>query len=205
MPSAYERATEQGEETLRATLLDAASALLSAEGPQALAMRRIAGEVGCSTTVLYRMFGGKNGLAEALYSEGFERFQQRLNTVPANPDPRLRLLDLALAYRDNALQQRNYYGLMFGQAIPGFVPGEEVSRRAIASFTVLYDAVTACASAGYLIDAEPLSIASTLWATMHGLVSLELAGLLPEPDAAFDTALRGLTTGLFAPADGTSS
>ena len=197
MRTAYERAQEQGEQAIRATLLDAASELLTAEGPQALAMRRIAAEVGCSTTVLYRMFGGKNGLAEALYTEGFERFRRRLAAVPPHPDPRVHVLELGLAYRDNALQQRNYYGLMFGHAIPGFTPGDEACRHAAASFSILEEAVAACAEAGHLIDADPGHVSAALWATMHGLVSLELAGLLPDPDAVVDTTLRGATAGFF--------
>jgi AcrR family transcriptional regulator len=36
------------------------------DGPDALTMRRIAAEAGSSTTVLYTMFGGKAGIAEAL-------------------------------------------------------------------------------------------------------------------------------------------
>ncbi len=196
--SAYERAQRLGEQAIRTTLLDAASALLSAEGPQALAMRRIAAEVGCSTTVLYRLFGGKNGLAEALYIEGFERFRQRLAAVPPNPDPRAYLLDLSIAYRENALQERNYYGLMFGHPIPGFTPGDAACEQALASFSVLTDAVRACARAGHLIDADPDQVAAALWATVHGLVSLELAGMLPTPDAVYQTTMWGIAAGFFA-------
>jgi AcrR family transcriptional regulator len=195
--TAYERAQEQGEQAIRATLLDAASELLTTEGPQALAMRRIAGQVGCSTTVLYRMFGGKNGLAEALYIEGFERFRRRLAAVPADPDPRVHLLELGIAYRDNALAERNYYGLMFSRPIPGFTPSDEADRRARASFSILTDAVTACARAGHLIDADPDHVAAALWSAMHGLVSLELTGLLPSPAEVYQTAMRGIAAGFF--------
>ena len=51
-PTPYELAQRSGQEVLRRTLLDAASGLLVAEGPGALTMRRVAGAVGCSTTVL---------------------------------------------------------------------------------------------------------------------------------------------------------
>ena len=48
----YRRAYESGRAAQRRLLLDAASRLLESEGPQALTMRRLAGEVGCSTSVL---------------------------------------------------------------------------------------------------------------------------------------------------------
>jgi AcrR family transcriptional regulator len=53
----YGLTQRQGQDVLRRTLLDAASRLLVGEGPQALAMRRVAAAVGCSTTVLYTAFG----------------------------------------------------------------------------------------------------------------------------------------------------
>ncbi|MGI8336470.1 TetR/AcrR family transcriptional regulator [Actinomadura scrupuli] len=195
----YEQAQRHGDETLRTTLLDAASRLLVAEGPQALSMRRIAHEVGCSTTVLYRMFGGKDGLTEGLYIEGFERFRRRLAAVPRHPDPRVHLAELGRAYRDNALLERNYYGLMFDRPIAGFVPSAEAQARARASFAILGEAVSACADAGLLTVGDPAVVAEVLWATAHGLVSLELAGHLPDPDAVFDTAMRVTAAGLLAP------
>src|ERR671914_2944683 len=67
----YALAQRRGQEALRRALLDGASGLLVAEGPGALTMRRVAAVAGCSTTVLYTMFGAKEGLADALYREGF--------------------------------------------------------------------------------------------------------------------------------------
>lgn len=154
-PSAFELAQRQGDEAIRTTLLDAASRLLATEGPRALALRRIAAEAGCSTTVLYRMFGGKAGLTEALYIEGFERFRRRLAAVPHDPDPRVHLRELGLAYRANALAERNYYGLMFGEPLPGFQASEKALGKALSAYKILEDAVTACAAAGLLIDAPP--------------------------------------------------
>ncbi|MFD6984458.1 TetR/AcrR family transcriptional regulator, partial [Streptomyces sp. NPDC059956] len=72
----YTRTQAQGQEALRAALLDLAAQLLAAEGPSALTMRRIATAAGCSTTVLYRHFGAKDGIAEALYREGFARLRR---------------------------------------------------------------------------------------------------------------------------------
>src|SRR5215207_1752375 len=104
-PTPYERAQRQGQDALRRALLDAASGLLLEEGPGALTMRRVAGAVGCSTTVLYTMFGGKEGLADALYREGFERLRRRLEAVDGDPGPQARLGALAHAYRDSALAE----------------------------------------------------------------------------------------------------
>ena len=54
-------------------ILEAASGLLSEEGASALSVRRIATAAGCSTMGLYSRFGGKDGVVDELYAEGFER------------------------------------------------------------------------------------------------------------------------------------
>ncbi|WP_018655322.1 TetR/AcrR family transcriptional regulator [Actinomadura flavalba] len=197
MSTAYELAVRQGDDVLRTTLLDAASRLLAAEGPHALTMRRISHEVGCSTTVLYRMFGGKDGLAEALYVEGFARFRARLVAVPADQDPRLRLAAMGRAYLANARSESNYYGLMFGRPLPGFEPGPDATAHALETFDVLRGAVADCGAAGHLPeDADPVQVAELLWATMHGIVGLDLAGLIDDAGGVLETAIAALGRGL---------
>ncbi len=101
--TAYAKARDRGSEAMHRALLDTASRLLVKEGPQALTMRRVAAAAGCSTTVLYTTFGGKSGIAEALYREGFARFYKKLSSVPPAGDPLERLLALGRAYRENAI------------------------------------------------------------------------------------------------------
>lgn len=196
-PTPYQLAQRSGQEALRRTLLDAASRLLMAEGPGALTMRRVAGAVGCSTTVLYTMFGGKEGLAEALYREGFERLRRRLEAV-ADDDPLARLAALGHAYRANALAERAYYGVMFQGAIPGFRPSAGSLAAAGASLEVLARAVRAAMDAGALRPGDPQAVAEVLWAAVHGVVSLELAGHFPDPEAGADR-FRSLASAAILP------
>jgi AcrR family transcriptional regulator len=196
--SPYELAQRQGQDALRRTLLDAASRLLVTEGPQALTMRRVAAAVGCSTTVLYTAFGSKDGLADALFLEGFQRLRRRLEAVPSGGDPLARLRALADAYRDSALQSRSYYGVMFQQAIPGYRPSAASLAAAGASLAVLTDAVRACIDAGVLRAGDPRAVAEVLWAAVHGAVSLELAGHFPDPEVAADR-FRTLATAAALP------
>lgn len=194
--SAYELAQSRGRDELRSTLLDTASRLLAAEGATSLTVRRIAAEVGCSTTVLYTMFGSKNGIADGLYREGFERFRRRLDSLPPEPDLLARVYQLAWAYRDSALAEPNYYRVMFAHAIPGFTPDSEALAAADAGFTVLIDAAAACIDAGIFVPSDPAEVAKVLWAAAHGVVSLELSGHLGSDDAqrCYETAVRAATT-----------
>lgn len=178
----YAEAHEAGRTALRKLILDTASRLLEADGPDALTMRRIAGEVGCSTTVLYTMFGGKPGIAEALWREGFARLAAAFAQV-GEPEPLARLRAIGETYRVNALANRSYYAVMFQRPIPGFEPSEEAYRTSLEPLQILTDAVRGCIDAGVFRPEDPEHIAGVLWAAVHGSVSLELAGYAGARDA----------------------
>ena len=169
---------------LRASLLEAALRLVASEGPQALATRRLAAEVGVSTTAIYTLFGGKDGLVEALYLEGFERLRLALEEVPTTPDVLADLEALGWTYRRVALADPDLYAVMFGRAITGFAPPSESVSRSKRSFRVMVEAVERCMSAGVMRRADAVEVADVLWAAAHGMVSLELAGYYPDPATA---------------------
>lgn len=172
-----ERATH---DELRSRLLDVAVNLLGVEGPESLTMRRIASEAGCTTTVIYTMFGNREGLAEALYLEGFERFRRFLEAVPHRRDPLEYLTALGPAYRQACLSEPGYYSLMFERAIPGFEPSERARTLARAALNILDRVIADCISAGRLVPTQPRKIADALWAAAQGAISLERAGHLRD-------------------------
>jgi AcrR family transcriptional regulator len=197
--SAYGRAYAAGRQAVRRLVLDVASRLLEAEGPQALTMRRIAAEVGCSTSVLYTMFGGKSGVAEGLWREGFERLRQAMERVEAD-DPLGRLTALGHAYRTNALANRAYYAVMFQRPIPGFEPSAEAYADSLRPLHILVGAVADCLEAGVFRAADPTHVATVLWAAAHGAVSLELAGYegAADAEARFQDLLAAAAAWFFA-------
>ncbi len=69
------------------TLDAAAQLLLRDEGPAALSVRRIATAAGLSTMAIYHHYGGKDGLVEALYVDGFRALDEALSAVPRSADP----------------------------------------------------------------------------------------------------------------------
>jgi len=200
----FRQGQEELHKSLRQGMLDAATRLLSEEGPGALTVRRVAEAVNCSTTLLYSLFGGKDGLANELYLEGFERLKQEFSADPANTLlaglPRLRAL--ARAYHHYAKHNPSYYMVMFGDAIAGFVPPVESRKRAWESLAVLIEAFDACMHDGSLPRSNPTAAARLLWAAMHGAISLELKGYYLKTeradelfDAAVHAVLRSLEVG----------
>lgn len=187
----------QRRDALRRAILDAATRLLISGGLPALSMRRVAAEVGCSTTVLYTMFGGKPGLLDALWAEGFDRLWQAEAQVEEMQDPLARLAGLGFAYRQHALENPDYYRVMFGGAIPGFQPSPAALDQSRRTFQVLVDGVQSGIDAGVFRPADAETVALALWATVHGVVSLEIAGSLRESEGSrvFEQAMRAVARG----------
>jgi AcrR family transcriptional regulator len=119
---------------------------------------------------VYTHFGSKQGLLEQLYLHGFERLEERLNSVPSDGQGRQELLAFALAYRQFALDNEALYGLMFERAAPDFVPSDASRMAGLTTFEML-----AARVADWRPDfTYPAADAHLVWATMHGLVSIEL-------------------------------
>ncbi|MGF1482536.1 MAG: TetR/AcrR family transcriptional regulator [Cyanophyceae cyanobacterium] len=177
----YRVTQDQHQQALRRGILDDASSLLIREGPTALSMRRIAQLVGCSTTVLYTMFGSKQGLIEELYLRGFEMIHQALEAVPHEGSSREYIYALCQAYYQFALVHSTYYAIMFSNVIPEYTPSQESRQLGQESLQLLVQAVQKCMDSERATVDEAWEIARIIWATLHGHVSLKLAQYFDHP------------------------
>lgn len=188
------------DDALRDRLLDRAAETVSSGGVAALNLRTLATEAGTSTAAVYSLFGGRPGLVSALYEQVFARFAERLAAVGASDDPVGDIVRLGHAYRANALADPYGYRVMFGDELrPGDV-GRKAQRAGARTFDPLVDAVRRAVRAGaFPKRPAPESIATALWANVHGLVSLELGEFMPpragDPAAVFEAAVRANVAG----------
>src|SRR3954451_21178651 len=188
--------------TTRETLLETALRLLDERGPGALRVRDLAQAVGKSTMGVYTHFGSKQGLLEELYLHGFSRLEDRLKAVASAGNGEQDLLAFALAYREFALDNEALYGLMFERATPDFVPSDDSRMAGLTAFEMLTDRIAEW-RAGLT---DPARVAHLVWATMHGLVSIELmhtrwggplvAHLQGDPEQNYASAINTLIAGL---------
>ncbi len=202
----FRQAQEDLRDTLRQGMLDAATRLLTDEGPTALTVRRVADAVNCSTTLLYSLFGGKDGLANELYLEGFARLKTEFEAASASSARKktdknglARILLHARVYHDYAKRNPGYYMVMFGDAIAGFVPPLESRKQAWESLAVLIESFDACMKNGALPPSNPTAAARLLWAAMHGAISLELKGYYLKTERAdelFNAAVNAILRSL---------
>lgn len=179
----------------RRQILDAALTVLAREGEGGFTVRRIAEEAGCSTTGLYTWFGGKAGLVDAIFVEGFEGFDAALAPAYAGGDTRR----VGATYRRWALANRTHFLVMFGRAVPDVRPGDDALARGYESFLRLVAHVRDAHPR--LSEAEAFDWAYHLNAGIHGYVMTELTGMSPAPGRVDELFELGLAR-LLEPLDG---
>ena len=170
--------TEEQIQDFRSRTVEAATRLFAEHGYDAVSMRAVAGAIGVSPMTPYRYFENKDELFAMVRADAFRRFaDQQRDAFESTDDPNARLRALGEAYVQFALDEPAAYRIMFelAQAPTGRYP--KLDREALRGFSYNRRAVQEAVAAG-VIAGEPLTISNLLWAFIHGIVSLHLAGKL---------------------------
>jgi AcrR family transcriptional regulator len=170
-------------QALRASILRAAGEVFLERGYEGLSMRSVAERIGYTATTIYLYFKDKDDLLFALLDEGYADLGQRLAQAAATErDPLQRLVAIGRTYITFGLDNPLLYQVMFMQRAD-FLAARLKQRPAtrINAFDVLQQAVKEALDAGALKPGDVLTYALSLWAAVHGLVSLVIT--LPLTDA----------------------
>ena len=127
---------------------------------------------------VYTHFGAMSAVVDEVATEGFRRLIDHVDAVGVTDDPIADLLRSAAAYRDNALENRHLYGVMFGAVSVVASAATEPTPRCRAPRSASWST----ASAGRWpparsATATPRAVAAQFWSALHGYVMLELAGM----------------------------
>lgn len=170
-------ALSKDREELVKKVINLAAEVLDREGHEALTVRRIAQESNASTQLIYTLFGGKFGLVDGLYQEGFQRMATFLRSKEDLSDPRKNLETLLRGYREFAFRNKAFFSIMFTRPVAEYTPPKESLDKAFSALGILVEAIKRCQTRGDL-PGDPLYLARLLWSRVHGVVSLELIGHL---------------------------
>ncbi len=174
--------------------LAVAEETLRTDGAHAMSLRKIAERAGTSTQTVYTRFGGKAGLADALYRRGFELLALSLESAELSDDPIEQIIELSRAYRMVAHGQPQHYMLMTERPIADYVPPPESLRFAASTMKPLVTAVGQAIASGR-ITGDATVISECLWAAGHGHITLEIHGFIETNDRAFEELCRRLIDG----------
>jgi AcrR family transcriptional regulator len=175
-----ERREREKSET-RDKILDAARELFITQGYDGVSMRKVAEKIEYSPTAIYLHFADKEDLFRQLCNQDFARLSEVFQSSAMPLDPVERLKQIGRTYVGFGLQYPNHYKLLFMTPHPPaplieedkeIRSNPEVDAYAFLKLTV-EQAIEAGCFREELRDSELLS--QTLWAAMHGVISLNIA------------------------------
>ena len=149
-------------------IIEAALHVLETEGPAALTIRRIAGDVEYSAPVVYQHFANKDALVLELVAYGHRLMLAEVLHVSQEADVDLRMRRIASEYVRFAGEHPHLYQVMNAPAIDA----DERRRVAQPAIDALKELLNTWSARHEVVLADLDEACETLWGTMHGIASL---------------------------------
>jgi AcrR family transcriptional regulator len=184
---------EQNRADARRAILEATETILVEEGYDAFSMRKLVDRCGYTAPTIYNHFGDKTGLIDALLEERFSRLLRRLQRVAKGGDPVAYLALLARAFLRFGTDYPSHYQLLTAGSSSDRPPPPSAERAR----NLMEAPILALAEEGRLRSTDCDALLQTLWALLHGIISLTTSRPDYEwsrelIDTAIDTFLNGL-------------
>jgi AcrR family transcriptional regulator len=171
----------------RERLCETAARLFVERGPGSFNMRELASRLGVSAMTPYRYFKDKTEILGVVRARAFRRFADRLEAAHAmaRSQPE-KSATLGRAYVAFALEEQTSYRLMFdlSQSSDAVIPELEIEEQRV--HALMHAHVRMLVEMGVL-EGDADLIGKILWAALHGVIALHLAGKLTN--ASFDQLL----------------
>ena len=155
-------------QSARDAIVDAAWALVRAEGLAALSLRELAARAGISTPTIYAYFDSKNAIYDAMFARAAAEFAERMTQPYDVEDPAAILTAGVHRFVDFCTSDVARYQLLFQRTIPGFEPTAESFAPAVRAL----DAVREQLAANGVTDGRQVD----MWTALTtGLVDQQIA------------------------------
>lgn len=177
----------------RERILRAAADLLAREGRAAVSTRAVSAAAGIQPPTLYRLFGDKDGLLDALAAYGFQQYLAEKQALRETDDP---IADLRRSWDlhvEFGLARPGFYVLMYGEGryrgdIPAGLETIAILRRNLARVAAAGQLRMSVERATQLMHANGLGVVLSLISTAPPERDLELSTVAREH------VLRTITT-----------
>jgi AcrR family transcriptional regulator len=177
-PPATRTRNRRGEgKRLREEIVRAATELLTELGDvNLLSLRAVAREVGITTTSIYPHFKTIEELAGAVVAHAFEELDAARDAASESiSDADDALLARSQAYCRFAISRPGLYRVMFQVNLPDTLTLPSPQAPGLRSFETLVESIARTQRSRADSQLDPRRLATLLWATLHGLVSLRIS------------------------------
>lgn len=180
---------ELEKQEMRKLILDTAMKLFLEKGIENITLRNIAEKIEYSPATIYLYFKDKDEIIYTLHRDGFEEWYRLQQKTLSIKDPLKRLHKHAQMYVSFALENPEYYDLMFIERAPFRTIKEmkcedgmnwEIGMR---SYDLLRKNIEDCMNEGYFQKTNIDVACFSLWSYVHGIVSLMIrdrCSMFPE-------------------------
>jgi AcrR family transcriptional regulator len=184
----------------RSEILEAAQRIFYEFGYEGATVRKIAEQVGVSSTAIYLHFPDKRAMLTEIAAEAIGMLLAEAQQIAVQPvDAKERARRILQAYVRFALDHQSAYMVVFSDAQREISKGEDVALSVFrAYFLVFVGILTELAKAGRLHGVRPNLVGMTMWAGCHGVSTLlitrhrfEAATAEELCDTTIDTLLAG--------------
>lgn len=158
---------------LRTAVLARAAEVIEQEGPYAFSLRSLAADLGVSHTAPRYHFGSREGVLNALATEGFTELANRLR---ANREADGGFLESGVEYVRFATEYPAHFQVMFAPTLLDEAD-PELSAARTAAFGELTSGVESTAKEGRPVDDAAAGVVAG-WSIVHGIATLALTGNL---------------------------
>ena len=166
----------------REEILVAALRLFGEYGLYGVSTRQIAQAVGVSQPTLYAYFRSKDEIAAELHARAFRDLEARLRVGVRDVDTWQDLAEGLRIYVDFGLENPDAYRVAFmiegphgRTAMTGPTDESDVSASGHTAFGILRRTIADLHARGLAAGDDPERMSQSVWASMHGLVSLLIA------------------------------
>lgn len=159
---------------MRKLIMDAAMEMFVKDGYEKTSIRNIADKIEYSPATIYLYYKDKDELLWGLQTEAFNKLNDEFRTKITAKDPVKQLEQMAKLYVQFGMANPDLYDLMFIIRSPMNVESDEKWEAGTSAFAFLMDIIERC---GDRLRYEDSTVAAfSCWATVHGIVSLNVRG-----------------------------
>ncbi len=178
-------------------ILTAALGLFVEHGFHKVSVHDVQKQANVSIGSIYNHFGGKEGIAQALYQHLLKEFEEMIDAViaePLNNRQRCnRIIELLFGYTEN---RRNIIAYIFHAKHREFIPGE-LPIYSSSPFVAMRDIVQQGIKSGEIRDGDPWVVSTSIFSGAFRMIQLRLDGIVEKPlmhyyDEVIDCMWRGM-------------
>ncbi|HMT12227.1 MAG TPA: TetR/AcrR family transcriptional regulator [Ignavibacteria bacterium] len=169
---------------MRQLIVKTAMQLFIENGIENVSVRAIAEKIEYSPGSIYSYFKDKGEIIHAIHTEGFEKLYALQKTLDDVKDPAEKLRRMGRLYMQFALENKDYYDLMFiAKGVAEKISEKQEWDVGQRSFNYLRDNVKDLIDLGLIKNADVDSATFAIWGYVHGMAALIIRGrcaMLPD-------------------------